>query len=360
MIFFIILILLAGALVLTGKPWIGIALSVMLFYLLFAVLVVVFEGRKLNLKVAAVGETEKGQEAEVWLAAENASRMPVARCDVRFRIKNRLTGSESEDQLRFGIFPKKKKAISLTAADGCCGMLQADLKEIRLTDPLGLFSKQIKTRPEPSETLVMPQLQTAEITAKALEQYDMESFRYADGRVGNDSSETVGIREYREGDSIRAIHWKLSAKQGEPVVKEYGYPVDTQLCVLADKGCLAQGTEREMDALSEYALGVSLALAEHDVSHTFGWFDRDEECFFCEEVSSREDVLRLLPAFLSAPFYEQADTVVRFLESEAEKRYASYLYVTNQKGKEDAGLDRLRDFGYVTVLTPEREKEENR
>src|SRR5439155_7840266 len=40
------------------------------------------------------------------------------------------------------------------------------------------------------------------------------------GRVG-DAEEFIGLRDYRPGDPVRAIHWKSWAKIGAPVVREF-------------------------------------------------------------------------------------------------------------------------------------------
>ena len=39
--------------------------------------------------------------------------------------------------------------------------------------------------------------------------------------AAGDAIEFVGIREYRQGDPIRSIHWRSWARRGEPIVKEY-------------------------------------------------------------------------------------------------------------------------------------------
>ena len=48
----------------------------------------------------------------------------------------------------------------------------------------------------------------------------MESFRYSGSRPGDDPGETFDIREYREGDSIRQIHWKLTGKMDRLIIRE--------------------------------------------------------------------------------------------------------------------------------------------
>ena len=50
---------------------------------------------------------------------------------------------------------------------------------------------------------------------------------YDDFRPGNDSSEIFDVREFRDGDKIQSIHWKLSAKMQELVVREDSQPLSS-------------------------------------------------------------------------------------------------------------------------------------
>ena len=54
---------------------------------------------------------------------------------------------------------------------------------------------------------------------------DCESIEYSAYRSGSDMSEVFGIREYREGDSIRNIHWKLTGKCDDIMIKLPSLPV---------------------------------------------------------------------------------------------------------------------------------------
>ncbi|MHB2016187.1 MAG: DUF58 domain-containing protein [Candidatus Xenobia bacterium] len=49
-----------------------------------------------------------------------------------------------------------------------------------------------------------------------------------------ESLEFVGVREYRPGDSLRKIHWKLWARRGEPVVKEFQQEYYSRVALVLD------------------------------------------------------------------------------------------------------------------------------
>lgn len=49
-----------------------------------------------------------------------------------------------------------------------------------------------------------------------------------------ESMEFVGVRDYRQGDSPRKIHWKLWARRGEPVVREYSQEYFSRIGLILD------------------------------------------------------------------------------------------------------------------------------
>ena len=49
-----------------------------------------------------------------------------------------------------------------------------------------------------------------------------------------DAIEFVGVREYREGDPVKNIHWRSWARRGEPVVKEYQEEYFCRIALILD------------------------------------------------------------------------------------------------------------------------------
>ncbi len=346
-IFFLILAVFVILYLITMQPTFLIVLAVMVLYLIFALLLRFFSGKKLKLLLSCPAECLKGEKKEIAFNIRNESLLAVFRADILFTTKNLLTGRGSNARCRCAVLPKKEKTLTMEAGDSVCGCLDIQTAQMRVGDPLFLFSRKIATDGQKAQMLILPELQEYQLSESALEGYDMESFRYADGKVGSDSSETVGIREYVPGDSVRAIHWKLSAKAGDIVIKEYGFPVDTRLLLLSDKDV------RDIDAVTELSLSISDSLIRKGIDHSFGWFDADAEEFLVRQVSDPDDVYLLMPEFLKSPCSDRAaDTAARFLSSGQDKNYAGYLYITDVQEEEES-LEKLNEFGFVTVLTPQ-------
>ena len=49
-----------------------------------------------------------------------------------------------------------------------------------------------------------------------------------------ESLEFVGVRDYRPGDSPRKIHWKLFARRGQPVVREFAQEYFSRIGIILD------------------------------------------------------------------------------------------------------------------------------
>ena len=87
----------------------------------------------------------------------------------------------------------------------------------------------------------------------------------ASNRRGEDRSEVYQLREYRPGDDIRQIHWKLSSKLDELILKEASQPESRSLLVFWDKR--TGGNPQQMDALAEVVSSAGMALLQSGVPY---------------------------------------------------------------------------------------------
>lgn len=89
--------------------------------------------------------------------------------------------------------------------------------------------------------------------------------RYQPGGISlssylGDSTEFLSTREFREGDSIRSIHWKSWARLGKPIVKEYQEEYFCRIALILDTFALDAGQEAET---FEAAVSISAAVADY-------------------------------------------------------------------------------------------------
>lgn len=108
------------------------------------------------------------------------------------------------------------------------GVLPIERVLVEAGDPLGLFRRRLVAGPA-AGALVLPRFTSLGAVARPRE---FEA-ALAVPRAGS-GNEILGVREYQRGDPLRRIHWRLSARRGELVVREFEPPGVRVLTVLLD------------------------------------------------------------------------------------------------------------------------------
>lgn len=158
---------------------------------------------------------------DFYIAISGKKRSPVFCPMMTLKIKStNLTANFSEtEKIKFsGTFTKPliKKCSSLTQH---CGQLDITCKNGKIYDMLGIFFIPIKIKNH-NFVRILPRQQKPKIIP------DSSNFTvtgYKPKPVGN--SEIYELREYRHGDSLRNVHWKLSSKSDGLIVKEPNIPI---------------------------------------------------------------------------------------------------------------------------------------
>lgn len=100
------------------------------------------------------------------------------------------------------------------------------------SDPLGLMTTREVSQPD-QVLLVYPRFYTMERFEIPLGRRHQPGGIPLSSHTG-DSVEFTGTRDYREGDPIRAIHWRSWARRGQPVVKEYQEEYFCHIAIILD------------------------------------------------------------------------------------------------------------------------------
>lgn len=119
-----------------------------------------------------------------------------------------------------------------------------------------------------------------------------------------ESLEFMGVREYRQGDSLRKIHWKLWARRGEPVVREFSQEYFSRVGVVLDTYRPPKGDAFER--ATEVAASVAGYLARQDAIVDF--FAAGSDVYFLSvgrqlgTLQSILDVLACVEPSKESPF----------------------------------------------------------
>ena len=237
-------------------------------------------------------------ERGVWrLSVENRSPLPLARLSLRLETRNMLTGACRKEKLAFtGLARRAPEELDVDTTH--CGLLEFRAYKVQVWDYLGLFSLPC-AQPQSARLSVDP-LPVDPGPVNIPEGQGVRPQSSGAGRKG--PGEDYDLREYRPGDPMRSVHWKLSSKWDELIVRERAETV-TPLPVLAfDWSGSPDRLDRVLDRLS----GLSRALLAVQRPHMLVWLDREGapvRRVVNDEKDLRDSLLSLLsaPAPVSAP-----------------------------------------------------------
>ena len=141
---------------------------------------------------------------------------------------------------------------------GDCSFLHC---EIQLPGPLGLW-QQRRLLPQTAQCRVYPDF-------ARLYGAQLSAVEHWLGRAGvrpiqrrGDGQEFLQLREFRDGDSLRHIDWKATARKRQPITREYCEERDQQILFLLDAGCQMRVRDNA-DSIThfDHALNACLLLA---------------------------------------------------------------------------------------------------
>ncbi|WP_141211053.1 DUF58 domain-containing protein [Enemella dayhoffiae] len=87
-------------------------------------------------------------------------------------------------------------------------------------------------------------------------------------RLGVIGSDDVLVREYRQGDDVRRVHWRSTARRGELMVRREEQAWDPSVTLILDSRAGAHGGPGRESSF-EYAVSCAASIAMHFVDHGF-------------------------------------------------------------------------------------------
>lgn len=88
-------------------------------------------------------------------------------------------------------------------------------------------------------------------------------------RIFEDPSRTIGVREYHPEDSMKRVHWKATARQGDLQVKVYEPTITRQLVVFLNVATFARHWMGVNVERQEQVISIAASTAFHATQHKF-------------------------------------------------------------------------------------------
>ena len=261
----------------------------------------------------------------------NKGILCVFNIETKLHLVNTYTDTEVSFVRSKALLPKSKRVVEIPIESDYCGRIEISMSECNCVDLLGLSRYKVKSKAKGS-TYIYPELiyeNEEELIKQARE--NTSDTAYYQNRKGNDITEILNIREYEKGDSMKSIHWKLSLKHKQKLVREYDMPVNQEVIVLFALSDELKDLPMARHILARYVLGAVELLYNEQI-----FFDgvlignngvRRKYTIDSEEAYEWY-VLRLLDGELSFAISELDDYIVR---ESVEKKYSTIIMITDDR-----------------------------
>lgn len=262
-------------------------------------------------KVTVSPEEEKDQiqKGEFWnviLKVNNPGWMPIPFIRVELEYEEILTQKKQNCRFWGKAGGRKETEIVCRMKEKYCGKIRVTLKTVRIYDYLRLFSKKIAAEGQ-AEIAVLPEIYITEVFQNPISAHMiMDSEEHDESRPGSDVSEVFQIREYQKGDTLQRIHWKLSAREDELMVKDYSLPLGYRVMLYLDYH-LPQNMKRPevgLDGMIEIAMALSFSMLMARCPHYLFWCTK-EGLLERRGIREEEDLYEALEAVLGTGIYQE-------------------------------------------------------
>lgn len=276
---------------------------------------------------------EKNQEFVVEVLLQNTSVFPMPVIWVRLSCENEFTGEKIYLEERVMTDAKGEASLLLSLKSKYCGKMRITLEEIRVQDYLRLFSKKTPVQEISKEIIVLPKIHKISLNAITWVQDKQEGEEFSHARSGEDTAEVFDVHEYREGDTFQRVHWKLTAKAEEYLVKEYSLPIEQTILVFLDFYAeKEQVTQAQFDCFLEILASLSWSMAEQSLNHMILWYQEAEGQLSQIKIEEEQDVYYMLEQVCDSRRNQKYADVLSMYEHQSGMQKADTYFLLNVQG----------------------------
>ena len=278
---------------------------------------------------------QKQQEFPVEIHLKNHALLPMPSVPVKIYCENEFTEEISFARERAMLDADGEVVLFIMLKSQYCGKMRIGIEEIRVQDYLHLFSKKAVERLPGKEIVVLPRIHKIELNAVNFVQDKQEGQEYTRARNGEVTSEVFDVHEYRQGDTLQRIHWKLSAKTDEYFVKEYSLPMEQTILVFLDMlwDSSKEFTREDLDLFLEVLASFSWSMIEQGWHHHIIFYDEKKQSMERISIDYEKDVYFMLEQICDSRVYTKKKNIIDMYQSEQELEKVNTYFLLNMQGQ---------------------------
>ncbi len=242
---------------------------------------------------------ERGSEMDFVLHFSNRSFMVLCRFEVYIYVSDLFDNVDSVMPVPLTLMPFEDKEFHFQAVFDHIGTYSAGVQKIVVYDLLGLFIRTIKNNSR-HYIEVLPRLFEAnEVPLTSEASMDSQKPRQA---LTLDELDYAGVRDYEWGDSIKTIHWKLSAREPEGkyltrLFETYNNPGISIILDTTSPNYDAESLMYVYDSIVESALSINQHALAQGIDSYLAFQGRDDEAqtMRVSGINDFPEITRALP-----------------------------------------------------------------
>lgn len=277
---------------------------------------------------------ERGEKVSAGLRVINRSRISTGKTVANVFISDLFGGEDAMNRMQFALAPQEESGFGMNISMPHIGVYRGGIRDVEMWDWFGL--RKVRVPAEGSfEVFVRPKI-------RALEDLWDSEIVYTESMkdtrtVVMGGMDYIGVREYVMGDSMKQIHWKLSAHSQGYMTKLQESSRELDYAVILDFAAeMSEDKEVLMDiqdALIETALSIVASVSQKQSNYSLLYCNRRKE-IARQQPRGREDDLALIRDFSVITPEPEADypDACRILweEGSAANRSTNVIVVTSR------------------------------
>ncbi len=248
---------LVAAVATSQKDLLRVAILLVALPLVSAVVVTRTRYRLSSRRRLGSARTAAGQDTSVTLRLDNVSRLPTGLLLIEDKVPYVL-GSRPRFVLD-RVEPRGRREVTYIVRSDVRGRYSLGPLSIRLTDPFGMCELQRSFSSRDTLVVTPPVVRLPAVALAGEWTGSGESRSRSLASAGEDDA---GVREYRQGDDLRRVHWRSTARLDKVMVRREEQPWQARATLLLDTRSSAHAGEGPASSF-EWAVAAAASIGVH-------------------------------------------------------------------------------------------------
>jgi len=286
-----------------------------------------------------ISMAEQNVPVAVTLKLRNQGFLSIGKAAVKIRVSNSLqSGGKGHWVYLDDIGVGETNHVMKLSFQGA-GCHEVEVQRIKIFGFFGIGYIKKKTK-DFASVLILPEIHFSAVrVSEAVRNFVGDADIYDEQRSGNDAGETFAIREYREKDKLQSIHWKLSARMDELMVKENSLPKACAIVLFLDMRDKMK--MQNVSAYLEFVASISYALMDQACPHYVVWYSKERNDIRRMRIDEEEAFYLFWDTYL-----REVSVTDKMLREEYRRKYRSEWYLHDVSINEKLELCKDGEFFY--------------